>query len=291
MLPPFKLLFESLKTRTQPFSGILLEDGLNAVAWCCKHDLIQQGFTLLEELLFSFLVQKVGGDIKDTRLRLIASQSFSIVGKKKIENPSEWDKPAGKDQQTTRKMIDIILTRGELSNKFQRIRDLRNDLNHAGNKDNSKPVSKANSFSIELKTLLTDMERILLHEEPVNKCAKDSLPKANLFLLFNHRLTPTQEADSINALDIKAFISPPDEISRLWRQIPPELTRLADYLKPVQFWLENQSKPGDFVLVQGDFGACHWIVQVAFALGLVPIYATTRRERRLKTIFRTAPSN
>lgn len=99
-----------------------------------------------------------------------------------------------------------------------------------------------------------------------------------LLLLFNHQLTLPQEADAIDTLGVEDIVSPPDDLRRLWGQIPPELTSLADYLKPVQSWLEKQSKPGDFVLVQGDFGACHWIVQAAFALGLVPIYATTRRE-------------
>ena len=99
-----------------------------------------------------------------------------------------------------------------------------------------------------------------------------------LFLLFNHHLTPAQKTDAIDTLGIHAFVTPPDNVRRLWSQIPPDLTTLSDYLQPVQSWIEGQTMPGDYVLIQGDFGACHWMVQAAFAMGLVPIYATTRRE-------------
>ena len=55
-----------------------------------------------------------------------------------------------------------------------------------------------------------------------------------LFLLFNHQLTPTQKTDAIDTLGIDVFITPPDNVRRLWSQIPPDLTTLSDYLQPVQ---------------------------------------------------------
>jgi len=99
-----------------------------------------------------------------------------------------------------------------------------------------------------------------------------------LFLLFNHHLTPAQEADAIENLGIETFVSPPDDITQIWGQIPPDMTGLSDYLKPVEAWLADQAAAGDYVLIQGDFGACYWMVQAAFALNLISIYATTRRE-------------
>ncbi len=99
-----------------------------------------------------------------------------------------------------------------------------------------------------------------------------------LFLLFNHRLTPLQEADAITNLGVQQMISPTEDIQRLWCQIPPELTTLSDYLAPVRKWLTDQARPADFVLIQGDFGACCLMVQIVFNLNLIPIYSTTRRE-------------
>ena len=99
-----------------------------------------------------------------------------------------------------------------------------------------------------------------------------------LLLLFNHRLTPQQEADAKESLGVQQTISLPADIQQLWGQIPPELTSLSDYLRPVQAWLQYQAAAGDFVLIQGDFGACCSMVHAAFRLNLIPIYATTRRE-------------
>lgn len=99
-----------------------------------------------------------------------------------------------------------------------------------------------------------------------------------LFLLFNHHLTPLQEADAKENLGIEQIISPPDDIQQLWGQIPPELTTLSDYLRPVRDWLIKQAMPQDYMLIQGDFGACCFMVQTAFQMNLIPIYSTTRRE-------------
>jgi hypothetical protein len=99
-----------------------------------------------------------------------------------------------------------------------------------------------------------------------------------LFLIFNHQLTALQETDAKTNLGVRQIIAPSATIHRLWSQIPPELTKLSDYLQPVRDWLTNQSSPGDYVLIQGDFGAVHVMVQTAFQLNLIPIYSTTRRE-------------
>ena len=37
-------------------------------------------------------------------------------------------------------------------------------------------------------------------------------------------------------------------------------------------------KKGDYILIQGDFGACFLMVQFAFEKGFIPIYSTTERE-------------
>jgi hypothetical protein len=69
----------------------------------------------------------------------------------------------------------------------------------------------------------------------------------------------------------------PLALAELWSQVPPDLPSLKTYVRPVVEWLENSASAGDYVLIQGDFGACHLLVLAAFARGLVPVYATTRR--------------
>lgn len=99
-----------------------------------------------------------------------------------------------------------------------------------------------------------------------------------LFLLFNHELTPEQEAAVWEELGVTEIVVPPPELQARWRQIPPDLDGLAVYLRPLRDWLQQETRPGDYLLVQGDFGATYLMVRYACARRLVPIYATTQRQ-------------
>jgi hypothetical protein len=99
-----------------------------------------------------------------------------------------------------------------------------------------------------------------------------------LFLIFNHQFTEAQASDARASLGIQHIISLPSNLQDQWSHIPPDLPALADYLKPLRDWLSAQAKAGDFVLIQGDFGACYLLVQFALKQGLIPVYSTTHRE-------------
>lgn len=100
----------------------------------------------------------------------------------------------------------------------------------------------------------------------------------SLFLIFNHQITQKQEADAFISLDVKKVVCLPDELKNLWSQIPPDLPKIGGYLEPLKNWLARQAKKNDYVLIQGDFGACFILVNFAFEIGLIPIYSTTERE-------------
>lgn len=99
-----------------------------------------------------------------------------------------------------------------------------------------------------------------------------------LFLLFSHTLTATQEADARLSLGVNRILEPPISIRMIWAQVPPDVDELTGYLAPVFSWLVREARPGDFALIQGEFGATWLAVVEAFRLGLVPVYSTTRRE-------------
>ncbi|MDI6688183.1 MAG: CRISPR-associated protein Csx20 [Desulfobacterales bacterium] len=100
----------------------------------------------------------------------------------------------------------------------------------------------------------------------------------SLFLIFNHDITPVQESDARSSLGVKQIINMPPDLKDLWRQIPPDLPEISNYLSPVKDWLAGEAKKNDYVLIQGDFGACFIMVNFAFKKGLIPIYSTTDRE-------------
>ena len=46
----------------------------------------------------------------------------------------------------------------------------------------------------------------------------------------------------------------------------------------MKLWLRSHAQANDFVLIEGDFGACYLMVRFAVENGLVPVYSTTFRE-------------
>jgi hypothetical protein len=101
---------------------------------------------------------------------------------------------------------------------------------------------------------------------------------STLFLLFNHQFTPFQETDARTSLGVDPIVSLPPDLQALWSNIPPELPGVKEYLDPVRDWLAALARTGDFVLIQGDFGACRLMVNFSLDQGLIPLYSTTERQ-------------
>ncbi len=100
----------------------------------------------------------------------------------------------------------------------------------------------------------------------------------SLYLIFNHQITDIQRRDAIESLGVGQIIDMPAHLKDLWRNIPPDWPEIRSYILPVIEWLNREAVQGDFVLVQGDYGACYLLVQFAFEKGFIPIYSTTFRE-------------
>jgi len=101
---------------------------------------------------------------------------------------------------------------------------------------------------------------------------------ADLYLIFNHKVTRHQERDARSSLGVARIIEIPADLKQIWCNIPPDLIELSGYLDPMKQWLASNAKAGDFVLIQGDFGACYMMVNFALEKGLIPVYSTTARE-------------
>jgi len=157
---PFRPLFEMIRERLEAFSGDRLRDGLAAVRWCAEHNLIQQGFTILEEVLFSYVVARTGGDPLDVRMRDIASQASAIISKKIIDSQTKWLSPARDNPDVTVQMIAAIQQHRDFHKTVDRLRQLRNDLNHAGFCTNSISLDKADRFAQKLRELVDETEAL-----------------------------------------------------------------------------------------------------------------------------------
>lgn len=104
------------------------------------------------------------------------------------------------------------------------------------------------------------------------------MPK--LFLVFNHTFTLSQQESAHRELGVECIIELPLELRHRWANILPEAPNLRPWLQPLSDWLSEHAQSGDFVLIQGDFGACYLLVRFALEHDLVPVYATTERHAR-----------
>lgn len=106
----------------------------------------------------------------------------------------------------------------------------------------------------------------------------------NLFLLFSHTLTQSQELDATKSMGVKNFMKLPHELQELWSNVPPQLRELEDYLEPLKSYICNESSVGDVVLIQGDFGGCYEMINYVKNLGLIAVHSTTMRDVIEKTV-------
>jgi len=98
------------------------------------------------------------------------------------------------------------------------------------------------------------------------------------FLVFNHILAPEQEKDARETLGVEEFVFLPENLKAIWSQIPADLVDLREILGPISEFVREKLAPGDFALVQGDYGASFYLVNLVRELGGIPVYATSRRE-------------
>ena len=97
-----------------------------------------------------------------------------------------------------------------------------------------------------------------------------------LFVLLNHSLNEAQ-LNEIKNLKVEKIITLSDE---LWKNIPPHLQDISPLLQDYFNILKQEAREGDFLLVQGDFGATYKMVEYAKSKNLIPLYATTHRETK-----------
>lgn len=105
-----------------------------------------------------------------------------------------------------------------------------------------------------------------------------------LFLIFSHKLTQKQIEDAKASLGVEKFVSLPQDLQKLWSNIPPELENLEEYLTPLKEYIKANANRGDYALIQGDFGGCYIMVNFVKSIGLIALHSTTKRDAIEKEI-------
>ncbi len=146
-------LLDEIYTKIKSFNNNDIKNGYAAVEWCIEHNLIQQGYTLLQETMISDIVEKQYGSdkITDKLKRELVSQAFNIKSRKIPE--SDWKEPAKGNEEDIQKIIGCL--DDNFVKMFDKISQHRNDIDHAGFRKNPMEdevlIANLKKYYIELK--------------------------------------------------------------------------------------------------------------------------------------------
>ena len=98
----------------------------------------------------------------------------------------------------------------------------------------------------------------------------------NAYCLLNHKLTLRQESELRTLFGIENILYPQTFVSELWAQIPTDRELNKENLEPFTNWLQD-TKTGDILVLQGEFGATFALADYSLKKGLIPVCAVTER--------------
>ncbi len=157
-LNPLNPLLDRMLEKIKDFENNDIENGYAAVKWCIEHNLIQQGYTILQETMISEIVAKYYGEneIIDKDKRGIVSQAINI--KRGNFREGEWNEPAKNHRDEVQKIINDL--DDELIKIYDSISQYRNDINHAGFINPHKPENLKRKLKENYKKLKGDVKNV-----------------------------------------------------------------------------------------------------------------------------------
>ena len=136
-LKPLQPLLHKIEPIFASFCGEEIADGLAAARWCLDHQLYQQGYTILQETMITFIINRaLGTNGRDRDERTLVNQVVSIVQENRPE--TDWRPESLKHKEKTYRMIEWIHSQSDLWKSMSNLTAIRNDLNHAGQNDNPR---------------------------------------------------------------------------------------------------------------------------------------------------------
>ncbi|MEZ4829276.1 MAG: TM1812 family CRISPR-associated protein [Bacteroidia bacterium] len=159
--PQLEPLLTRIAAKLDNFKTGDIQNGLTAVGWCIEHQLVQQGYTLLQETLVSLVQECVFGkyDSFDHNWRSWVGALLSGMKVARLNNPP-------KSSADIQDLTEIEIWLQDKQNLIKSYRELtgtrgkRNDINHAGFKDEyASPESLTNELSRIYSEVLLALER------------------------------------------------------------------------------------------------------------------------------------
>lgn len=134
LIPALKPLLKMIEEEVVLEKNDEILEGIAAAEWCLKRNLFQQGYTILQETMFSFLQRKAFGAVSlDTDERTLISQSLKIASENTPRD--KWKKEARLSPEKTLTVIDCL--DDKIIKLMRNLTNGRNDINHCGMRTDS----------------------------------------------------------------------------------------------------------------------------------------------------------
>lgn len=132
------------------------KNGFHAAAWCVEHNMYQQAITILEENIVTAICEKHHLPIDDNkRARPLVCDAFSLTIEKlkPSENRQAFRSTFAVDdfELFCSLVNDKIIV--DLASDFSKIREIRNDFNHSGMRNEPKPKD-AQKMILEIQKIV-----------------------------------------------------------------------------------------------------------------------------------------
>jgi CRISPR-associated Csx2 family protein len=162
-IKPLNPILDKIKESFKTFDeNENVKNGYASAYWCYQNHLYQQAITILEESMYTDVCINNGLNWKRRKDRDTVSSSFFIVFNNTPENGWKLEEKKDKKKEIEKELLRT-LTESEILKKrisiYGKIYDLRNDINHAGMRDNAKDRSE---FIEELTEIFEDVKKNIL---------------------------------------------------------------------------------------------------------------------------------
>ncbi|MCF8349057.1 MAG: TIGR02221 family CRISPR-associated protein [Bacteroidales bacterium] len=173
---PFEYIKKEIIKKVELYNDNILNNGLVSIGFCIDHNLIQQGFTLLDEFVITYVLFRIDYNWGNLYYRNAISSCLSISNKERFdfsiyENALQKDLEQGKitlDEKIryfhdVNRIIEAAFLLPEikkLANIMKRVsHGSRNDINHAGMREEPR---EANLFKDSLLKHYDSIKTIVL---------------------------------------------------------------------------------------------------------------------------------
>ncbi len=280
-IKPLLAIIKKLEQKVEGFTDKDPLHWLKSARWCAQHQMYQEGFTQLQEGILTWICLQLQSedtyyDWQKEAPRKLISSALNLIERKEPEE--KWKLGNEEDIERCRLLVKNELL-GAVAPLYRNLTNLRNDINHGGYTENTKP----GTFSQKLREFIGKTEELiqkvppakiedLIGESSPSSKSADKKKQGFLLNLSNH---PSERwTEEQRAMAIKLY----GEVRDLaFPQIPPEYGEDQVTLLAEEYLMKVRSlKPGA-VHLMGEMTFTSLLVALLQKEGIPCLASTTRR--------------